>query len=195
MATAPAASQTAAQTTAQAAARAAERAARKAYGRLVAWLAWQWRDIAAAEDALGDALVAALATWPRDGVPASPQGWLMTAAKRNLLKAARHQRVIDDPTVTALLPTEETAAPTPAQWPDDRLRLMFVCAHPAIDPPVRTALMLQTVLGVEAAPRARQGQDQGQRHPLRRTRGGRAAATCGLGAGGDLRCLHARLGP
>jgi RNA polymerase sigma-70 factor (ECF subfamily) len=134
-----------------AAARAAETAARTAYGRLLAWLAWQWRDIAAAEDALADTLLAALTAWPRDGVPASPEGWLMTAAKRNLLKVARHRRLAEDPAVTALLPGADDIAPALRELPDDRLRLMFVCAHPAIEPGVRTALMLQTVLGVDAA--------------------------------------------
>ena len=79
--------------TESAARQAADVAARPAYGRLLSWLAWQWRDIAAAEDALADALVAALATWPRDGVPERPDAWLLTAARRNLLKAARHRRV------------------------------------------------------------------------------------------------------
>lgn len=134
---------------------AAESAARAAYGRVLAWLAWQWRDIAAAEDALADALLAALDTWPRDGVPANPQGWLLTAARRNLSKAARHRRVTEDPAVTVLLPSEGDAAPEVGALPDDRLRLMFVCAHPAIDPAMRSALMLQTVLGLDAAHIAR----------------------------------------
>lgn len=134
---------------------AAEAAARQAYGRLLSWLAWQWRDIAAAEDALADALLAALHHWPRDGVPGRPEAWLLTAARRNLLKAARHRRLTEDPAVTLLLPDDTTAAPEPAAVPDARLRLMFVCAHPAIDAPVRSLLMLQTVLGVEAARIAR----------------------------------------
>jgi RNA polymerase sigma-70 factor (ECF subfamily) len=130
---------------------AAVSAARSSYGRLLAWLARQWRDIAAAEDALADAFVSALDHWPRDGVPASPEGWLMTAAKRNLLKAARHRRVAEDPALTLLFDVSDSAAPEAATIPDDRLRLMFVCAHPAIDPALRTALMLQTVLGIDAA--------------------------------------------
>lgn len=135
--------------------RAAERAARESYGRLVSWLAWQWRDIAAAEDALGDALLSALTTWPRDGVPDRPEAWLLTAARRNLLKVARHQRVVEDPAVTILLPDDTTEAAGPPEIPDARLRLLFVCAHPAIDAPVRTPLMLQTVLGIDAARIAR----------------------------------------
>jgi RNA polymerase sigma-70 factor (ECF subfamily) len=137
---------------ADAAARAAAvSAARSSYGRLLAWLARQWRDIAAAEDALADAFVSALDHWPREGVPASPEGWLMTAAKRNLLKDARHRRVAADPALTLLFDLSDSAAPEAAAIPDDRLRLMFVCAHPAIEPTLRTALMLQTVLGIEAA--------------------------------------------
>lgn len=133
-----------------AAGEAAEAAARQAYGRLLSWLAWQWRDIAAAEDALAEAFVSALQHWPRDGVPASPEGWLTTAAKRNLLKAARRRRQAEDPAFTVLFADEAEAPASPAV-PDDRLRLMFVCAHPAIDPGVRCALMLQTVLGLDAA--------------------------------------------
>jgi RNA polymerase sigma-70 factor (ECF subfamily) len=144
------------------AAQAAERAARESYGRLLAYLAYRWRDIASAEDALAEAFASALATWPRDGVPASPDAWLMTAAKRNLLQAARHRRLTEDPAVTVLLGESEEDMIGPASYafpapqhaapsiPDERLKLMFVCAHPAIAPEVHAALMLQTVLGLEA---------------------------------------------
>lgn len=131
------------------AAQAAERVARECYGRLVALLAWQWRDLVAAEDALGDAFAAALRTWPEQGVPAAPEAWLMAAAKRRLLHQARHTRLTQDPTVTALL-DDEAASPPAQPVPDARLRLMFVCAHPALAENVRAPLMLQTVLGLEA---------------------------------------------
>ena len=133
------------------AAAAAEAAARHSYGRLLAWLAWQWRDVAAAEDALADAFAAALERWPRDGVPAAPDAWLLTAARRRLLMAARRQRLADDPTLTILWPGADEPAPDTAPLPDTRLRLMFVCAHPAIAADVHSALMLQTVLGLDAA--------------------------------------------
>ena len=133
------------------AAAAAETAARGSYGRLLAWLAWQWRDVAAAEDALADAFAAALEHWPVDGVPDAPDAWLLTAAKRRLLMAARRQRLADDPALTVLWPDEHAVAPDAAQLPDARLRLLFVCAHPAIDAGVHSALMLQTVLGLDAA--------------------------------------------
>lgn len=130
---------------------AAETAARRSYGRLLAWLAWQWRDVAAAEDALAEAFATALERWPRDGVPGSPDAWLLTAARRQLLVAARRQRLADDPTLTVLWPGADTAAPDAPALPDSRLRLMLVCAHPAIDAGVHSALMLQTVLGLDAA--------------------------------------------
>lgn len=126
-------------------------AARRSYGRLLAWLAWQWRDIAAAEDALAQAFVRALERWPQQGVPQQPEAWLLTAARRELLMAARRQRLADDPTLTVLWPTDTDETPQPPDMADHRLRLMFVCAHPAIDAGLRSALMLQTVLGIDAA--------------------------------------------
>ncbi len=132
---------------------AAERAARESYGRLVALLAWRWRDLAAAEDALAEAFSAALQHWPRTGVPASPEAWLMTVAKRQLLQAARHRAVENDPLVTALI-EEEPSLPAPdagPALPDARLKLLFVCAHPALAAAVHAPLMLQAVLGLDAA--------------------------------------------
>jgi RNA polymerase sigma-70 factor (ECF subfamily) len=132
----------------------AERAAREAYGRLVAWLAWQWRDLAAAEDAMAEALLAALTHWPRDGVPSSPDAWLLTTARRHLLMQQRRQRLADSPEVQALLDSEPTA-PEPAALPDRRLELLFACAHPALTPTLHAPLMMQAVLGLEAAAIAR----------------------------------------
>ena len=131
------------------AASAAELAARASYGRLVAYLAVRSRDVAAAEDALGDALLAALRTWPVRGVPERPDAWLLAAARRRLIDAARHTRVTD--AAGAELRATADSDREPAVLPDRRLELLFVCAHPAIDPAVRTPLMLQTVLGLDAA--------------------------------------------
>lgn len=127
----------------------AERAARNAYGRLVAWLAWQWRDLAAAEDALAEAFVSALTHWPVDGVPANPDAWLLTAARRVLLQQARHRRVEQAPEVLALFDGEPEAAVAPS-IPDLRLQLMCVCAHPALAAKEHAPLMLQAVLGLDA---------------------------------------------
>jgi predicted RNA polymerase sigma factor len=133
--------------------RAAELAARASYGRLLAYLVRRSRDVAAAEDALGDAFVAALATWPRDGVPDRPEAWLLAAARRRLLDAARHAgvRARARPALEAVVDEAQGAASSLQGFPDERLALLFVCAHPAIDEGMRTPLMLQTVLGLDAA--------------------------------------------
>jgi predicted RNA polymerase sigma factor len=129
-----------------------ERIARESYGRLVAYLSSHTRDVANAEDAFGNALVAALTSWPRDGLPQNPEAWLLTAARHSLIDVIRHQRVVleSEPTLKCLTEnfTETTLS---TQFPDERLKLLFVCAHPAIDPSMHTPLMLQTVLGLDAA--------------------------------------------
>ncbi|WP_225766155.1 RNA polymerase sigma factor [Inquilinus sp. Marseille-Q2685] len=132
--------------------RAVERAARDSYGRLVTFLAARSRDIAAAEDALADAFRAALETWPRDGVPDRPEAWLLTAARRRLIDGARHVQVRVEAVPDLRIVAEEAAALAEAdRFPDERLTPLFVCAHPAIDPAIHTPLMLQTVLGLDAA--------------------------------------------
>jgi RNA polymerase sigma-70 factor (ECF subfamily) len=131
---------------------AAAAVARESYGRLVAYLAARSHDIAAAEDALADAFAAALERWPRDGVPDAPEAWLLTTARHRLHDRWRHARVAADAEPTlAILFDELAEAPAETRFPDERLKLMFVCAHPAIDPAARPALMLQTVLGLDAA--------------------------------------------
>jgi predicted RNA polymerase sigma factor len=129
--------------------RTVERVARESYGRLVAYLSSHTRDVASAEDALSDALIAALKTWPRDGVPQNPEGWLLTSARHSFIDLVRHQRVAEASESTLLLLREEPREGTLFQ--DERLKLLFVCAHPAIDPAMHTPLMLQTVLGLDAA--------------------------------------------
>jgi len=128
---------------------AAEAAARNAYGRLLAYLASQTRNIAAAEDALADAFASALAAWPASDVPENPEAWLLTAARRKSLDARRHAsvRAAAEPTLALMAQRSETEM----AFPDERLKLLFVCAHPAIDAAARTPLMLQAVLGLDAA--------------------------------------------
>ncbi|HKZ09200.1 MAG TPA: DUF6596 domain-containing protein [Rhodanobacteraceae bacterium] len=130
-----------------------ERAARESYGRLLAFLAARSRDIAAAEDALADAFHAALETWPRDGVPDKPEAWLLTAARRRLIDGARRAQVrhAAGDELRHALELAQHDADEPEMFPDERLKLLFVCAHPAIDAAARTPLMLQTVLGLDAA--------------------------------------------
>lgn len=129
----------------------AEAAARASYGRLVSVLVARSRDIAAAEDALSAAFEAALRVWPTRGVPANPEGWLITTARNSLLNSARHRGVQRAATLEIL---RRSAFDAP-DFPDDRLRLLFLCAHPALDEAIRTPLMLQVVLGLDAARIAR----------------------------------------
>jgi predicted RNA polymerase sigma factor len=128
-----------------------ERVARESYGRLVAYLSSHTRDVGSAEDALSNALVAALTTWPRDGVPKNPEAWLLTSARRSFIDAVRHQRVVLASEPTLQLLREEREVTLSVEFPDERLKLLFVCAHPAIDPAMHTPLMLQAVLGLDAA--------------------------------------------
>lgn len=131
---------------------AAEAAARRSYGKLVAFLAARTRDVAGAEDALADAFAAALERWPRDGVPDRPEAWLLAVARRRGIDAARRRLTREAGQDHLELLAEEMEAGMAAQdIPDERLRLMFACAHPAIDPAMRAPLMLQTVLGFGAA--------------------------------------------
>jgi predicted RNA polymerase sigma factor len=128
-----------------------ERVARESYGRLVAYLSSHTHDLATAEDALSNALLAALTVWPRDGVPQNPEAWLLTTARRSFIDLVRHRQVVEAGEPTLQLLREEREATVSAEFPDERLKLLFVCAHPAIDPAMHTPLMLQTVLGLDAA--------------------------------------------
>lgn len=130
-----------------------EEVARTSYGRLVAYLAARSRDLAAAEDALGDAFLAALDQWPRDGVPQKPEAWLLTAARRRMIDATRRSATADAavPALELAALDAQRAADEVRDFPDERLGLLFCCAHPAIDEAARTPLMLQTVLGLDGA--------------------------------------------
>ena len=132
------------------AAEAAEQVARRSYGKLVAFLASRTRDVAGAEDALSEAFASALVDWPANGVPGNPEAWLMTAAKRRLIDAARRRQTSEAGEEHLLLLSELNEI-TEMEIPDDRLALMFACAHPAIDASIRAPLILQTVLGFDAA--------------------------------------------
>ena len=137
----------------EAAAHAAIEALHQSYGRLIAYLAARTGDVAGAEDALSDAVVAALARWPVDGIPGKPEAWLLHAARNRLIDAARRHQVRENAETMLRIIAEdaETAAAAPEPFPDERLKLLFVCAHPAIDAAARTPLMLQAVLGVDAS--------------------------------------------
>ncbi len=130
---------------------AAERAARESYGRLVASVAKRTGDVAEAEDALSEAFAAALKDWPRTGAPENPEAWLLTVARRKAADAGRKRRTGAEAEPRLLLMTQELeAVNTAREIPDERLALMFACAHPAIEESVRAPLILQTVLGFDA---------------------------------------------
>jgi RNA polymerase sigma-70 factor (ECF subfamily) len=131
--------------------RTAEAVARVSYGKLLAYIAARTGDVAGAEDALSDAFAAALADWPVHGVPGNPQAWLLTVARRKVIDAARRKRTSQTASAHVRLLADELGSDPQTDVPDDRLALMFVCAHRAIDPAVRAPLMLQTVLGLDAA--------------------------------------------
>jgi RNA polymerase sigma-70 factor (ECF subfamily) len=128
----------------------AETVARRSYGKLVALLAMRTRDVAAAEDVLADAFAIALADWPKHGCPENPEAWLMTVARRRAIDAARHRRVGDALMSEFVLLADEIDDTDPSALPDRRLALLFACTHPALDAAIRTPLMLQVVLGLDA---------------------------------------------
>jgi predicted RNA polymerase sigma factor len=129
--------------------RTAEAVARRSYGKLVAYLAARTRDVAAAEDALSEAFAAALSTWPQSGCPANPEAWLMTVARRKIIDMVR-KRLHDEPMELHEFAEELSATQEQSTIPDRRLALMFTCAHPAIEAGIRSPLILQVVLGLDA---------------------------------------------
>lgn len=135
---------------AQDARRAVDLAARTSYGRLLALLSSRTKDVAAAEDALADALKRALESWALTGVPDKPDAWLLQVARRRMIDAMRRGRTASASALGVTRWLENTQADD-GDFPDHRLRLMFACAHPQIDPAIHTPLMLQTVLGLDAA--------------------------------------------
>lgn len=125
-------------------------------GRLLAALIARLRNFQLAEDSLQDALESALRHWGRAGLPASPQAWLLRVALRKaidrLRRAARDGHRAAD---LALLAQDEAAETDPEDIPDERLRLIFTCCHPALDPKSRVALTLRTLGGLTTAEIAR----------------------------------------
>ena len=129
----------------------ADAVARRSYGKLVAFLAARTRDVAVAEDALSEAFATALADWPRKGCPANPEGWLLTVARRKVIDMHRGRRRHEIAAEQLRVLAEGLdAAAANAEIPDQRLALMFACAHPAIEAGIRAPLILQVVLGLDA---------------------------------------------
>lgn len=135
-----------------------ERAARQAGPRILAALAARYRDLDLAEDSFADACARAAEFWPRQGVPARPDGWLYRVAERCALDRLRKRKVRErlSPGLPEPRPEMEDPMLDEAKLiPDERLRLIFVCCHPAIAPEARAALTLRLVCGLSTQEIAR----------------------------------------
>ena len=130
--------------------RLAEDLARASYGRLLAIVAARTGDLSAAEDALAEAFAKAMEHWPSDGIPNNPEAWLVVTARRLTGHVIRHDQVRTRAKATIEMLYQETLSQGDGNVPDERLKLLFACAHPAIAAEMRTPLMLQTVLGLDA---------------------------------------------
>jgi predicted RNA polymerase sigma factor len=118
-------------------------------GRLLAALIARTGDFQRAEDALQEAAASALVHWGRAGVPASPTGWLLRAALRKAIDGFRRDTtLLRHREAIATLAEEEAAEPDPQTIPDDRLRLIFTCCHPALEEKTRIALTLRSLCGL-----------------------------------------------
>lgn len=127
---------------------AVERVFREEYGRLIASLVRRFGDIDIAEEAAGEALVAALERWPNSGVPANPSGWLTTTAGNRAIDRIRRDKQRDAKHQAALMHHDDTPHEPTGPVEDDRLRLLFTCCHPALAPEARIALTLRLLGGL-----------------------------------------------
>ena len=130
---------------------------REQHGRAVAVLVRAFGDIDVAEEAVQDAFVAALARWPEAGLPPSPAGWILTTARNKAIDRLRREASRADRHAQAALvhATSEPGREREGPVDDDRLRLIFTCCHPALDPGVQVALTLRLLGGLTTAEIAR----------------------------------------
>jgi RNA polymerase sigma-70 factor (ECF subfamily) len=137
---------------------------RRGWALVLAATARVVRDLDLAEECVQEAYAAALASWARDGIPNNPQAWLTTAAKRRAMDAVRREQTFRSKLPLLVEPEEaqdevaidEPAAVEPQHMvPDERLRLIFMCCHPALAQEAQLALTLRLVCGVTTADIAR----------------------------------------
>ena len=129
-----------------------EQALRADRGRLVAALVARTGDLQRAEDALQEAAASALVHWGRSGVPSHPQGWLLRVALRKAIDGYRRDgRACDHADAILALAEDEAMLAVPPEIPDDRLRLIFICCHPALAAKSRVALTLRLLGGLTTA--------------------------------------------
>ena len=132
-----------------------ELVARRERAAIVATMARETRDIARAEDAVQEALLRALETWPRRGVPARPGAWLTVVARRAAWADARRRGTLLDAEALDSIELELAAEPAPERLPDPQLELLFACCHPALAVEAQVALTLRTVAGLRTPEIAR----------------------------------------
>jgi RNA polymerase sigma-70 factor, ECF subfamily len=144
------------------AARTLDRLFRVESGPVLATLIRILGDFQLAEDALQDAFTAALETWPNDGLPAAPGAWLATAARRKALDRLRHLRIVEakgSELALSIRLEQEVYGPRDelevSPVPDDQLRLIFTCCHPALSREAQVALTLRTLGGLSIVEIAR----------------------------------------
>jgi RNA polymerase sigma-70 factor (ECF subfamily) len=139
-------------------ARAIERAFREEHGRVLAILIGALGDFDLAEDALQETLVTALTRWPRDGVPANPAAWMVTVGRRKAIDRLRREKALGEKAALLSEPAISIDDLTPmddSAIPDERLKLIFTCCHPALSPEARVALTLRALGGLDTAEIAR----------------------------------------
>jgi RNA polymerase sigma-70 factor (ECF subfamily) len=120
---------------------------------VLATLIRQVGDFQLAEDAVQEAFESALATWPRDGIPRNPAAWINVTSRRRAIDRLRRNRSAADRAarLAELIRLDEQEHPTAGEVSmiaDDRLRLIFTCCHPALDPSAQVALTLRTLGGL-----------------------------------------------
>lgn len=131
---------------------------RQESGRIIAGLIRISGSFDLAEEAMQDAFAAAAAHWPEKGIPQNPAGWITATAQRKLVDYARRERTrrnkedaIAYETPTSIAPANMTPEPDDMNFPDDRLRLMFTCCHPALNAEAQVALTLRTLGGLSTS--------------------------------------------
>jgi len=133
-----------------------ERVFREQYGRAVAVLVGVFGDIDVAEEAVQDAFATAVGRWPASGLPPSPAGWIITTARNRAIDRLRREASREDRHAqAALLRARDEPPVEDGAVPDDRLRLIFTCCHPALAPSARVALTLRLLGGLTTAEIAR----------------------------------------
>lgn len=159
-----------------------DRIYREEWGRVLAVTMRRTRDMDLAEDIAQEAFARAWATWPRDGLPPSPSGWLMMTARNLWLDGARRQQVLARKLPLLVVEPDDGALASDDEdvFGDERLRLLFTCCHPALAMPARVALSLRLVCGLSTEVIARLFLVQSATMAARLTRAKRKIQAAGI---------------